>query len=64
MASCKNDFLCALIANMQFLEIYSELFEPIDLDPIIIVMLAVTHAFGSSFYEAAIFFLHWGEALA
>ena len=35
MASCKNDFLCALIANLQFLEIYPEFFEPIDLDPII-----------------------------
>ena len=64
MASCKNDFLCALIANMQFLEIYSELFEPIDLDPIIIVMLAVTHAFGSSFYEAAIFFFALGGSIS
>ena len=45
---------------MQFLEIYPELFKPIDLDPIIIVMLAVTHAFGSSFFEAANFFFGIG----
>ena len=49
---------------MQFLEIYPEFFEPIDLDPIIIAMPAVTHAFGSSFFEAAIFFFALGEALA
>ena len=64
MASCKNDFLCALIANLQFLEIYSELFEPIDLDPIISDACMLLHMHLGPHFLRLQFFFALGEALA